>query len=125
MSFRGKPFIFLYFKHISELFIYYFYLSKGVKSVLLLLLDILFTRVSVLLLKQRMCVLLPFAYNHLPSTVTETLLQKLSQGYEKIRSSNVVQLQLSYLGDVNVCREINVGELKEKTHKHMVCRAFV
>lgn len=41
----------------------------------------------------------------------------LSCGYKKIWSPNVIQLQLTDLGDVNVCREIDSGELKGNTHK--------
>lgn len=36
-----------------------------------------------------------------------------ADGYEKIRPPDVVQLQLPDLGDVDVCREINSGELEE------------
>lgn len=46
-----------------------------------------------------------------------SLLLILSGRYEKIRSSDVIQLELSDLGDVDVCREIDSGELKEK-HTH-------
>lgn len=41
----------------------------------------------------------------------------LLHGYKEIRSSDVVQLQLSNLCDVDVCREIKSGELKEKQTK--------
>lgn len=37
-------------------------------------------------------------------------------GYKKVRSPDVVQLQLSDLGDVNACREINSEELKIDAH---------
>lgn len=36
----------------------------------------------------------------------------LSRRYKKVRSSDVIQLQLSDLGDVNVRREIDGEELK-------------
>lgn len=47
-------------------------------------------------------------------------------GYKKVRSPDVVQLQLSDLGDVDVCREINSEELKIDTHTRAssyTCRA--
>lgn len=37
-------------------------------------------------------------------------------GYKKVRSPDVVQLQLSDLRDVDACREINSEELKIDAH---------
>lgn len=42
----------------------------------------------------------------------------LTQGYKKVRSPDVVQLQLSDHGDVDVCGEIKSEELKTHTHAH-------
>lgn len=49
----------------------------------------------------------------------------LTQGYKKVRSPDVVQLQLSDHGDVDVCGEIKSEELKTDTHTQRMRVSFV
>lgn len=49
----------------------------------------------------------------------------LTQGYKKVRSPDVVQLQLSDHGDVDVCGEIKSEELKTDTHTHTQNEGFL